>query len=80
MNTKEFKREVNNRRKDNKNNWFTFVGVVEGKLIELKCFETWIQIFRVIVDGKIINHSSTMNVSVKEFNQLLELPFKSEVK
>ena len=69
METKEFIETVNKSRKDSLGNWYTFVGNVNGKRVELKAFGLWNQILRV--DG--INHGGCMgNKTVKEWKAELE--------
>jgi len=38
---------VNDLRLANKGKWFYFSGMVEGKEVKIKCYNTWLQIFRV---------------------------------
>jgi len=47
--------------------WYTFVGVVEGKQIQLKGHGTWLQIFKV--DG--VNYGSVHDLSVKAYKAIL---------
>lgn len=71
MKFETFRKEVNDLRKSNKNNWYQWVGDVEGKKVELKGFNTWLQIFTI--DG--VDHTGGMDISVKEFNNLLASAF-----
>ena len=60
-----FIKELNAKRKSG--NWYAFSGTVNGKIIQIKGYKTWLQIFNI--DG--INNSGCMEISVKEFNALL---------
>ena len=67
----EFYKYITAERKNHKAKWFFFVGYVENKFVEIKCFKTWLQIFKV--DG--ITYPCPMEISVKEFNEVLKRPF-----
>ena len=67
MNTKEFVKAVNKLRLDNKNKWYQWIGIVNGKDVRLKGFGTWLQIFEI--DG--ISHNGNMDISVKDFKEKL---------
>ena len=47
MNTSEFVKSVNKLRLNNKNKWYYWQGVVNGKNVSLKGFGTWLQIFNI---------------------------------
>ena len=47
MEAQEFVAYVNNVRKANKNKWYTYLGDVDGKFVELKGYNLWLQIYRV---------------------------------
>ena len=66
MQTKEFIKTINNKRKAK--GWYTFTGNVNDKDIRLKGFKTWLQVFSI--NG--VDYSSTMGLSVKDFNSELE--------
>ncbi len=59
---------INEARKTNKNKWYTLRINQAGKTIEVKGYNTWLQILRI--DG--INNPSRMDISVKEFNDHLD--------
>lgn len=67
MVTEKFIRIVNDLRRANKNQWFTATFSVNGKDIQIKCFNTYAQILRV--DG--INHGGQLDLSVREFEEML---------
>lgn len=69
MNIKEFQTIIKAKRLTG--TWYTFVGEVEGKQVELKGYKTWLQVYTV--EG--IDHSNGMDHSVKQFNADLALPF-----
>jgi glucan phosphorylase len=66
-----FQTLINKTRKANKDRWYAFVGNVEGKQVSLKGFNTWLQ--RYTVDG--LHQPNTMDISVKQFNDVLINPF-----
>jgi hypothetical protein len=59
---------INKKRLENKNDWYLFVGNVEGKKVIIKGFNTWLQ--RFAVDG--VDHSNTMENSVSKFKSYIE--------
>ncbi len=63
----EFIKTVNQLRLKNKNNWYTFRGIVENKVITIKGFNTWLQVYNV--DG--IRQNTCMDITVKEFKNTL---------
>jgi hypothetical protein len=63
METIEFVLTINQLRRANKEQWYFWTGVVDDKCVEIKGFNTWLQIFRV--DG--VQQNTTMGNSVKEF-------------
>lgn len=68
MTTIEFINHINNLRKENKNNWYYFTGIVNDKQVKIKGYNTWLQIFTV----NDINVPSGMDISVREFNNILQ--------
>jgi hypothetical protein len=72
MDRTEFAKRVNESRKANKNKWYTFTGLVEGKQIAISAYNTYLNIFRV--DG--VRYGGMCDISVKKFNEELMLPFK----
>ena len=68
MNTMEFIKTVNSVRLQNKDKWYWWTGTVNGKSVELKAYNTWLQIFRI--DG--VNYSGQMDISVKQLKQYME--------
>lgn len=54
---------IDNARKTNKNKWYS--GSIHGGSIQYRGFNTWLQVLNI--DG--IDHSSTMELSVKEFRK-----------
>ena len=62
---KQFIKSINSKRKQG--GWYTYVGVVEGKNVSLKGYNTWLQVYNV--NG--VNCGGNMEVSVKEFNNTL---------
>lgn len=67
-----FIKEISSLRKENKNKWYYYSGVVAGKRIELKAYNLYLQIYRV--DN--VNYGRSCEVSsVKEFNEILKSAF-----
>lgn len=71
MNLQSFIAHVNTLRKTDKNKWYFFVGEVEGKYIELKGYNTWLQIYRV--DG--VQYGNNGDRKVADYLKDLALPF-----
>ncbi len=69
---KELTKEINKLRLDNKNKWYYYTGIFEGKTIELKAFDKWLQIYRI--NG--VDYSGYDDGTVKQFKNILETPFK----
>lgn len=55
-------------RKENKKRWYAYVGNVGGNSIELKIYDTWIQVFR----NNGIHQRTCIDVSVKELFNTIE--------
>ena len=70
LDKKEFVKEINALRKKAGSSWYTYTGNVIGKEVKLKGYQTWLQVYEV--DG--VDHSTNMEISVKEFKQKLEIP------
>ena len=62
------KKKINDIRKNNKDKWYFLRLEEEGRTIEVKGFNTWLQILRV--NG--VNKPSGMDISVKQFNEHLD--------
>lgn len=63
-----FVKYINKIRLDNKNKWYFYTGFFNGLYIEIKGFNTWLQIYRI--EG--INYPGIMDISVKEFKNTLK--------
>ena len=68
MNKENFIKLVNSTRIINKDRWYVITEVVDGKLVEIKGFGTWLQIFRI--DG--LQQNTLMDINVTEFKNTLE--------
>ena len=68
MNTETFVATINKIRRDCKNNWYVWSGTVNGHDVQIKGYNTWLQIIRV--NG--IKHHSGMDIKVSEFKKNLE--------
>lgn len=68
MNKEQLIKDINNLRKTNKNNWYYLNTTYNNKAIQIKGFNTWLQIFKI--DN--INYPCGMDITVKEFNNTLE--------
>lgn len=69
---KEFIDKVNKARKVYKGKWVQAVAIVDGKYVEYKAFNTWIQILRV--DD--IDHSGIADVLVLDYLHSMRIPFE----
>ena len=65
MNTQDFIKTVNDLRLANKNSWYTWQGIVNGKNVQLKAYKTWLQLF--YVDD--LQCGNCSDKSVKDFKQ-----------
>jgi len=72
MELENFIKEVNAKRKTNKNNWYTFSGIVNGKNVQLMAFNTYLRTFEV--NG--VRYGGICDITVKRFNETLNEPFK----
>ena len=68
LNTQDFIKTVNALRLSNKNSWYTWSGIVNGKTVQLKGFKTWLQL--LYVNG--LQCGNCSDRSVKDFKQDLE--------
>lgn len=69
-------KEVNKERKANKGKWYSIALTISGKQVFIgKAFGTWVQ--RMSVEGENSYRSSSMDISVKDFNEYLEGNFLS---
>ena len=68
MKTQDFIKMINEKRKTSKNCWYTFIGDVEGKRVELKSYGLWNQILRV--DG--LNHGGIYHKKVTDWKTEIE--------
>ena len=67
LNTIDFVKTLNALRLQNKGKWYTWVGTVNNKTVQIKGYGTWIQIFRV--DDLTI--PTVSEISVVDFKKLL---------
>ena len=67
LNTSDFVKSINALRLANKNKWFAWNGLVNGKMVQIKGYSTWLQVFRV--DNLSIPTCS--DISVAEFKKVL---------
>jgi len=66
--TQEIKQKINDIRKAHKNKWYFYNCDIDGLNIQLKGFNTWLQIFKI--NG--LDHSNAMEQSVKQFLEHLD--------
>lgn len=71
MNAIQFRDTINTMRLANKERWFQWTGNVDGRSVQVKCFNTWLQIFRI--DG--IQQITTMDMTPTAFKAALVAPF-----
>lgn len=62
-----FTKNINVMRKRNKNNWYYFEGHVNNQWVQIKGFNTWLQVFKV----DYVRQNTLADISVKEFNKTL---------
>ena len=67
LNTLDFLKTVNSLRLQNKGKWYVWQGTVNNKTVQLKGFNTWLQVFKI--DGFIVPTCS--DISVSDFKKLL---------
>lgn len=67
MTKDEFITHINKHRKACKNQWYSFIETVDNRRIEIKGFNTWLQIFKI--DG--IQQNTAIDISVSQFNKQL---------
>jgi len=65
-------KDINKKRKENKDKWFYFVATFKGEALKMKVFNTWVQ--RLEYSGYI--DGSVMDLPVKGFNAFLNRHFK----
>ncbi|MCK9326094.1 MAG: hypothetical protein M0P69_11440 [Bacteroidales bacterium] len=73
----DFKKAVNDKRKSGGKygKWYYHTANVDGNIVELKGFKTWLQIFRI--NG--MNYPGGMDIPVGAFNKHLEYVTTKEV-
>lgn len=71
MNKELFFKEVNRLRLDNKNKWYWFSGTVEGIEIQIKAYNTYLQIFKA--NG--VSFGGLCDLNVGDFKRELARPF-----
>ena len=67
LNTIDFVKTLNTLRLQNKGEWYTWVGTVNNKTVQIKAYATWLQVFKV--DGLIV--PTCLDISVSDFKKLL---------
>lgn len=75
-NVEGFVHEVNKARKGSNNQWYSANCMMQGKQIQIKGFGTWLQTLRV--SG--IDYSTTMELSVESYKELLSNTYKEAFK
>ena len=63
LNTAEFVKTVNTLRLQNKGKWYTWSGTVNNKVVQIKAYATWLQVFKV--DG--LQCGNCSDRSIKDF-------------
>jgi hypothetical protein len=59
----DFMQYAKTMRKESKGKWYAYIGNVNGNSIELKIYDTWIQVFR----NNGIHQSTCIDTTVTEF-------------
>lgn len=60
---------MNKERKANKNDWVVLQEEVEDTKVQIKFYNTWVQLMYIGNNG--IKYSSGMDLNVKQFNEFL---------
>ena len=77
MSIEEYIKLINNLRKENKDRWvIKRIPNVEGKIVNIKFYNTWIQILRI---DNSIKYSGSMDCKVSEFNAFLVETLQKEI-
>jgi len=63
MNREEFVKTINDLRRKNKGKWYYWTGTVNNQPVEIKAYDTWLQIFRI--SG--IQQNTLMDIPVNNF-------------
>ncbi len=71
MNKEQFIKLINDKRKANKNRWYSFSQSVNNCIVSIKGFNTWVQIIEVNHGTHITKDSGPMDCSVKQLNDFL---------
>ena len=61
----ELVKTINNKRLENKNNWYVFLSPLSLYDIQIKGYNTWLQVFKI----KGIDYASPMGMNAKEYNE-----------
>jgi len=78
MSINEYIKLINDLRKKKKNQWIIKrIPNVEGKIISIKFFNTWIQV--LTIEERKIRHSGPMDCKVSEFNAFLHKTLQEEL-
>ena len=67
LNTIDFVKTLNTIRLQNKGKWYTWAGAVNGKMVQIKGYATWLQVFKI--NGSFVPTCS--DISVSDFKKLL---------
>ena len=72
----ELVKTINNKRLENKNNWYVFISPLSLYDIQIKGYNTWLQVFKI----KGIDYASTMGMNVKEYKEWLFNSLEQELR
>ena len=67
LSTSDFVKIINALRLANKNKWYVWIGLVNDKMVQIKGYSTWLQVFRV--DNLTVPTCS--DISIAEFKKVL---------
>ena len=72
----ELVKTINNKRLENKNNWYVFLSPLSLYDIQIKGYNTWLQVFKI----KGIDYVSPTGMSVKEYKEWLFNSLEQELR
>lgn len=72
----ELVKTINNKRLENKNNWYVFLSPLSLYDIQIKGYNTWLQVFKI----KGIDYASPMSMNVKEYKEWLFNSLEQELR
>ena len=72
----ELVKTINNKRLENKNTWYVFLSPLSLYDIQIKGYNTWLQVFKI----KGIDYASPMCMNIKEYKEWLFNSLEQELR